>query len=606
MTFKKIVLSVIGFMGLWACLSAQSGCPGCLIFLPELPEDTVFLGTPPDGQVGVYYDGDVSFRMPQTTTPVAATDPTVPPDINIDKITITAVTNVPPGLSWEADNPEFDLPDETDGCVKLCGVPLQPGLYLMNVVITVDVLFISQESSFDLPIMIHPSVSVSEGFAMQNNSGCGEVTVSFENNIPSGGNDGYSYLWDFGNGFSSTAEFPQDVTYDEPGQYEVQYEAIIDTFGFFLTDVIIESVGCNDLFNNAPDLFVKVFDPDGEEIISTPTVQNASTPLTVSLNLDIGPGNYSLQVLDNDGGLDGGDDLCGTVNINQLSNGTLVDNDMTITLNLFHPVDTVNSVDTVTVFAQPEPPVIDGVPDGTGCQGESYLLTTDYATNNQWYRDSVPMVDSTFATLTVRDAGNYWVVHTTADGCSAVSEVVSIDIAPLPALPAFQNDNNLLFVANPEELPENYTLQWQLNGFDIIDATDLEYCVTTSGTYSLLVTDTETGCSKASFLLDVIYNPDFPGCITGVEELFEQPIRAYPNPTADIFNLEWQTRETVDLHFRLLNVYGAVLWQGVKSQASGHQRTTFDLSPYPSGLYILEWQIKGEKRLIRIVKQQNQ
>lgn len=606
MTLKKTFLLTISCFYYLTSILAQSGCPGCLISLPDLPADTVFLGAAPEGQVGVYYDGDVSFRMPQTTTPVAATDPSVPPGIDIDKITITAVTNVPPGLSWETDHNEFDLPDETDGCVKFCGVPLQPGLYLVNVVITAEVLFISQESSFVLPVMINPSVSASEGFSMVNNSGCGEVRVSFENNIPSQGNDGYSYFWDFGNGFSTVAENPQDVTYDEPGTYEVNYQAIVDTFGFFLANVVIESVGCNDIFNNAPDLFVKVFDPEGEEIISTPTIQNASTPLSVNLNLNIGPGNYSLQVLDNDSGLGGGDDLCGTINFNQQSNGTLIDNDMTVSLHIFNLIDTIQSVDTVTVFFQPDPPIITGAPDGTVCQGESYVLTTNYASSNQWYRDSVPMVDSVFSTLTVRDIGQYWVVHTTDEGCTATSEIVMIDVAPLPDLPAFENDNNLLFVVNPEELPEQYDLQWYLNGFAIIDATALEYCVATSGTYSLVVTNAETGCSKSSFLLDVVYNPNFPGCVTSLSEIegiFEQPFRAYPNPTSGSFSLTWETIQSVDLSFRLLNAFGAALYTLDKAQSIGSQNLQLDLADFPAGLYILEWKMENEKGLIKVVKQ---
>ena len=606
MNIKKYLFFALSILFLGFKTNAQTGCPGCVIMLPDLPADTVFIGEAPDGQVGQYYDEDISFRMPQTTTPVAATDPSVPPGIDIDKITIAAVTNVPPGLSWEPDNPEFDLPEQTDGCVKFCGTPLQPGLYLVSVVVTVEVLFITEETSFLLPIMINPSVSASEGFSMLNNSGCGEVTVSFENNISSNGQEGYSYNWDFGNGFNSTVENPQDITYDEPGTYEVAYEAIIDTFGFFLTDVIIEDVSCNDLLGNAPDLFVKVFDPEGEEIISTPTIQNTSTPLTVALNLFIGEGNYSLQVIDNDGGLDGGDDICGTVNFNQSLSGTLVDNEMTVTLNIFHPVDTVSSVDTVRVFEQPTPPMISGTVGGNFCIGESYQMMIDYPDGNQWYRDSMPVVDSIGSTFTASSSGDYWVVHTSDDGCSSTSEVVTFEFALLPELPAFENDNNLLFVVNPEELPENYALQWQLNGFDLIDATDLEYCVETSGTYALIVTDLETGCSKASFLLDVVYNPSFPGCITSVVEQFEEPFKTFPNPTSGVFQLEWETDELIEASFRVLTVYGAVLQTTEQQAFIGHQQLPFDLGNYPSGLYFLEWEIAGEKGLIKIVKERNQ
>jgi hypothetical protein len=103
MTMKKF-LAILFFLsvGVFSNLSAQSGCPGCMIDLPDLPEDTIYLSPAPDGQVGEYYEEDISFRMPKTTTPVAAVDPDVVPDVAIESITILSVTNVPPRLKLGA------------------------------------------------------------------------------------------------------------------------------------------------------------------------------------------------------------------------------------------------------------------------------------------------------------------------------------------------------------------------------------------------------------------------------------------------------------------------------------------------------------------------
>ena len=177
-------------------LSAQSGCPGCVINLPPLPSDTIYLGDAPDGIAGEAYDGDLSFRMPKTTDAVPGT----PGGLNIGKITIQSLLNVPPGLSWESNKTEFDPGDETDGCVKFCGTPVLPGHYEVQVFVTATVLGINESTSFTFDFYIAPATSMTDGFNLLNNNGCGEVTASFENNVVSNGHFGFSYYWDFGNG----------------------------------------------------------------------------------------------------------------------------------------------------------------------------------------------------------------------------------------------------------------------------------------------------------------------------------------------------------------------------------------------------------------------
>ena len=79
--------------------------------------------------------------------------------MNISDITILAAVNLPPGLSWEPNQTDFNPQDETDGCVKLCGTPLQPGFYEIEVIAQATILLISQTSSFVVPIYIAPQSS---------------------------------------------------------------------------------------------------------------------------------------------------------------------------------------------------------------------------------------------------------------------------------------------------------------------------------------------------------------------------------------------------------------------------------------------------------------
>jgi hypothetical protein len=280
---------------------AQVGCPGCNVSLPALPADTIFISDAPDGEAGQPYDHNISFRMPKTTTPVHETDPSTPPGLNISNIDIVAVVNVPPGLNWQPSQFSFNPSSQTDGCVKFCGTPLQPGLYNVEVFVTATVLTLNESTSFSFPIYIAPSTSTSAGFSMTNNSGCGEVAVSFQNNLPSNGVNGYSYSWNFGNGTTSTLQNPPPVTYSNPGTYDVNYTATIDTFGYQVTTVRVLEAGCNDiLINTKPDLYVKIKDPQGNFVVITGVQDNADFPAIFNINLPLGNGTYELEVRDED------------------------------------------------------------------------------------------------------------------------------------------------------------------------------------------------------------------------------------------------------------------------------------------------------------------
>lgn len=600
---RKLLLLSAGIFVLFN-LHAQSGCPGCLVELPAgLPEDTIYLSDAADGQVGVYYDSDLGFRMPKTTTPVNANDPDTPPGLAISQITITSVSNLPPGLGWEANQAVFNVSEETDGCVKLCGIPLIPGFYNVEVVVTAQVLFVSQVSSFSFPILILPGASVTEGFTLENNSGCGSVTAHLTNNVPSGGAEGYSYLWDFGNGNMSVNENPSPQTYDEAGVYEISYQAIIDTFGFLLTEVVVESVTCNDLFNNAPDLRIEIWDPDGERIYESLHIEDAQPPLTFTLNIPIGEGNYVLRVMDEDSGLQGGDDECGTINFNRFSSGSFNGAGLAASLAVLHPVDTIRSSDTVWVYEQPAPPLLASEEPASLCEGDAIKLSVanGYDTGLQWYHDSLPLIDVEGPALTVDAGGDYWVSYTTADGCRATSEVVSLSFHPLPVAPVFQNFNNLLSLYDPGSLPASHSLQWYRNGLIIEGATGQEYCINSNGAYRLEVTDLITGC-RASYELQSTYNPDFPGCLTsGAEDQNRISFTAYPNPTDGMLRLEGQL-PAGEVSLLLINSQGQAVGRQQCAAPGGLLQETLNLSALPAGLYIVEARAGEQAAYIRVAK----
>lgn len=513
-------------------LSAKANCPGCAVNLPNLPEDTIYISAAPDGQVGQYYSGDLSFRLPQTTTPVNATDPDTPPGLPISEMTISSVANVPPGLQWEANQLTYDVSEITDGCVRFCGTPLIPGLYEVEVIISAQVLVATQTSAVTIPILILPGQTVSEGFTIDNTSGCGEVVANFMNNVPSNGADGFSYIWDFGNGQSSTAENPGAQVYDMPGEYDVSYQVIVDTFGHQLTEVVITDVDCNDIFGGAPDLVLEVYNPLGDKIFASDVVQNASLPVVFNPGTFIEDGPYQIHVIDDDQGLDGGDDVCGVFGFVKTSNSELEDDGATVDITIINPIDTIRSEGTIIVYEQPEKPELQGYSGEDLCDGDSLTLMTNYTENTQWYLDTVPLFEANGDLLSVGESGFYWVTYTNADGCTATSDTLLLNFNELPACPIFQIEQNLLFLLDPDTLPDPYELQWYLDEQPLEGGSELEYCISTSGSYTLEVVNPLTGCSR-SYTQSMTYDPDFPNCMpVGVEEETLAGLKLYPTLVA--------------------------------------------------------------------------
>ena len=543
---RPLLFSLFLSCGFW--LGAQTGCPGCVLDLPMLPEDTIYLSAAPDGQASVYYDEDLSFRLPLSTTPVNAVDPSIPAGLPIDEFTILGVANLPAGMGWEANMLNFMTADTTDGCVKLCGTPLFSGLFMVEVVIEARISFITQQTSFAFPLLIEPAQTVTEGFTVVNNSGCGEVTASFVNNVPSNGAEGFSYLWFFGNGNSTTEENPADQTYNQAGTYTVEYQAIVDTTGFFLTNVSLEESPCTDIFN-APDYKFDLYDPSGERIFTAPIVDNSDAPVNWEVFIPIGEGTYEIRFVDDDGGLDGSDDLCGVIFFSQTEDGIIQNDagDLTAEITLIHPVDTIQSSEIITVFEIPSDPVITIAETAPYCEGEAIsLVSLNYEDGLNWYRDSLLLVEEVNDTLLVDFPGDYWVTHTTADGCSATSLPLSVEFTENPEEFDLMQNGNLLRMEDESNLPADFSLMWLYEGEVIPTATELLLCAEAAGTYTLQITDNTTGCSTSAEIV-ADYDPNVD-CTTNTNEpALAGEWRLFPNPMRSYLQIEGPMGAEADL-----------------------------------------------------------
>ncbi|MFK8008928.1 MAG: T9SS type A sorting domain-containing protein [Saprospiraceae bacterium] len=581
---------------------SQSQCPGCQISLPgNLVADTIYLDTVPTGSVNSAYTEDVSFRLPKTTTPVAANDSTIQGGITLDEIRILYISNLPPGLEWETNEDVYFPADETDGCVKICGTPLAPGIYVLDIVLEVKVLFITQESTFQRTIEILPSTTVNDGFTMTNSAGCGEVTVSFDNNVPSNGNSGISYEWDFGNGNTSSNENPSDQTYSTPGTYAVDYQAVIDTSGHTLTKIRVIESDCADIFGGAPDIYLDIIDPNGNSTV-TASIDNTDPPVEFNFNMPLIDGNYTLVVKDEDGGLGGLDDECDFYSFNKFSNGILINGSSSVELTILHPVDTIRTTDSVYVYPVPDQPQLSYEMPLSWCEGENVIFNSSYSTNNQWMLNGLPINGATESFYQALETGFYSVVYTNSFGCSAESEVVEIILNALPAEPIFNGDDNILAVVVVGNLPADYSLQWYYENTLLPGETELTYCMIQSGNYTLEVTDNATGCTN-TFSSDEIFNPAYNCGVLGIEDLSQGSLKIYPNPFRDNLHIQFSLNENSDFKINVIDLLGRRIELDSKSEFGGEFNQTYSFSDWNAGVYLLEIDFGDERIYQKIVLQ---
>jgi PKD domain len=580
-------------------LTAQTGCPGCVVQVPAgLGPDTVYLPALPPGQKGRPYNRDIGFRLPKTTTPVNRIDGVTPPGLPISRIEILSVENLPPGLSWQANQLIFEPATRTDGCIKLCGTPLQSDSFRLNIRLRATVLILNQETSFTTGLYIAPETSSNAAFSLTNPSGCGSTTVQFVNRNPSNGRTGFSYQWNFGDGTVSVSETPPAKTYNRPGIYRVSYQARVDTARPVLQSVRILAADCSDLFN-APDLYVLVKDPSQKVIFdSRPAVDNTALPHTFNINRPIGAGNYTLELFDDDSGLGFADDACGVLSFNNRSRDTLTAGKMRLVMTTFQPITTINAVDTVRVFPNAVRPVITA--PASACTGDTIRLTSSYTAGNQWFRGGQSVGGATASTLRTNQPGSYTVRASDANGCIALSDSVRVRFNALPTTPFFEADATArISLLNPSALPERHTLQWFLNG-QPIDERGTSICARSSGTYTAQVTDLNTGC-RNTFRLAVARN-ESNACTVSTSELATGTLRFYPNPATDEVMLLFGETLPAAARLRVWDLTGRLIETYELPNARQTGQVRLDCSQWPEGWLVLEVVSEKTRWLGRLVK----
>lgn len=154
-----------------------------------------------------------------------------------------------------------------------------------------------------------------------------------------------------------------------------------------------------------------------------------------------------------------------------------------------------------TVFPYGDNPTANLIQEGDAvqvCPGSS--VTLNYAGPNGYTPTWFDGSQGQSITFTPTTAGDYSVSATLEN--TTYTDAINITFKPLPIAtisPSGQvlvcASSNFNLVANSGS---NLTYQWTLNGNNIVSGTNANYLPTATGSYTLKVTDSSTGCTKTS------------------------------------------------------------------------------------------------------------
>ena len=135
--------------------------------------------------------------------------------------------------------------------------------------------------------------------------------------------------------------------------------------------------------------------------------------------------------------------------------------------------------------------------------GGSVTLTADQGNNYLWSNGATTQS----ITVTSATAGNYTVDVTTAGGCIATSNPITVAVKTMPSMVKIKtvgstsvcDPNTVLFTVDPNASSlYGFDFQWNLNGTPITGATDTNYTASGAGGGSVTLTVSGSTCTKTS------------------------------------------------------------------------------------------------------------
>tara|TARA_B100000768_G_scaffold181949_1_gene207666 strand:- start:16526 stop:18274 length:1749 start_codon:yes stop_codon:yes gene_type:complete len=504
--------SFIGFGGLYSqntdCTADESCGEGATfpVLCPEILISAV---------AGEYYEEIISIYLPSEIEAEGIST-------TLEEVVILSITGLPFGMELVINDDDltfYPTQGDTYGCATLYGTPLLSGFYDITINVQVTVLVFGFEQvlnqAFASPIEVLAGESSNSSFTISTSAGCGDLSLEL-NSLIDGSPSPTEYLWDFGNGVTSTQASPEAQDYLDSGDYNVSLTTTI--FQYELDQLVLNSIsgdGDGDpdegfgLFS--PDPYLIILDGNGSVIFTTSSIDDVESATFSNLNILLSSqfNEFVVQIWDSDTFTE--DDFLGQFVISNPSAGTgaFNNNGSGGSYSISYEVSSqFFNEELVSVFPLPDAVL--------QYSEELQTLSVPPAENNfyQWTLNGELLGGENQNIIGLETPGIYQCQVTNEFSCSVLSE----EYVLCPVIEITFGDN-LLSVSLGFQ-----SYVWFYNGLELDSETNNELSFQGDGNYAVEIT-TSYGCEVTSAVISV------------VDSVFELDskisLNVYPNPASN-------------------------------------------------------------------------
>lgn len=225
------------------------------------------------------------------------------------------------------------------------------------------------------------------------------------------------------------------------------------------------------------------------------------------------------------------------------------------------------------------------------CKGKKQTLTASGATSYTWA--PAAGLDVTSGAVVSASPTTTTTYTVTGDG-GACSKTVTVTVNPKPTVTVSAGacSGGSVLLTRGGTPATGVTYKWMKEGVSISGATNSTYLATASGSYTVKVTITATGCNKTSKATAVTIN-----CKLGTGVAFTA--EAYPNPFTEsvAVNISSASKEMATV--KLIDISGRVLYNYSDVDPSVPFEINQNISP---GIYFLRINQGLNQQVIKLVK----
>lgn len=177
-------------------------------------------------------------------------------------------------------------------------------------------------------------------------------------------------------------------------------------------------------------------------------------------------------------------------------------------------------------------------------------------------------------------------ITTNANGSDTLTLHDYITVYPTPPIPIITQNGYALTSSQAD------FYQWQLNTVDIPGATNQSYEVLQTGFYTVIVSDTNSCVNSTTLYVE----------ITGIDEVSDEGISVYPNPSDGIFTISFgNTIPATEVTLQVTDAIGRSVYFQTTEQELQSQILQMDLHQLPRGVYFLTIRSSGFPMMKKII-----